>query len=180
MPLTFNTYPGTVDTTIHDRVPALRFTPGTNGYGRYVTDETFIPPVQVAGWMQLRRWSGPRSPGNAQLDGLHVHLGHIGNARNYVASMVRRDGHAKLAVEYGWSGYHTVRWQNDGPELVTDRVYLFDVRWLPDRIETTVSSEAGVWEMVGDIPPERRIPQGSVGFRLDNLVGVGGLTVRNL
>ena len=174
----WNTYPGEVDTVTYDRVPAFRFTPGANGYARFVTQETFVPPVRMAGWMQLRKWSGNRTPDSAVFDGLHLHAGHVGNGRNYVASLVRRDGHAKIAAEYGWRGYTTLKWQSAGPELVTDRVYLFDLVWTDTKILTTVSSEAGVWSMAAKIPKDRRIPAGSVGFRLDNFVGVGDVTIK--
>jgi len=177
-PSTFVTYPGTVTEAENDRVPALRFSPGPSGYARFATREWFIPPVRVAGTLQITE--SVRSPGNRGLDGLHIHLGHAGNSRNYVASLVRRDRNMKVAVEYGWLGYQTLvgSWDASGPALVSGRTYHFDVTWTDSRIETWLASEAGVWTMTADIPDDRRIPAGAVGLRLDSLEAVGNFTVK--
>ena len=175
---TFVTYPGVTSGVTFDRVPATQFSPGANGYARFVTRKAYTPPLRMAGWLQLRDvWNGNKTPGNHDLDGLHVHVGHIGNARNYVASLVRRDSHAKVAVEYGWQGYTTLNWENAGPEFVPNRVYMFEVVWKPDKITTWVGNEVGEWTMKAKIPRGKRIPLGTVGFRLDNLIAVGDFVV---
>ena len=185
----FDTYPGTVSEAANDRVPCLRFRPGSNGYARFVTRENFIPPIRIAGWL-LPREANP-SPGNRNFDGLHVHVGHVGNGRNYVASLLRRDQGAKINVEYGWRGYQNLRstsnplrWaairSGTGPELVFERLYHFHVDWLEDEIHTFLGNEAGTWEMHASIPKKYRIPFGSAGFRLDSLNVLGNFTVREL
>ena len=83
-------------------------------------------------------------------------------------------------MEYGWRGYQTLRWLGAGPELVLERVYLFQVDWLEGRIVTRVSNEMGVWTMTGDIPADRRLPMGAVGLRLDNLSCLAAFEVRQL
>ena len=171
---------GSNEPAVSDQGRCVRYLPAVSGHSRHATVGRWVPPVRVAGWARLSPWAGSRTSLGSGFDGLHVHCGYVGNGRNYVASLVRSDGHAKVAVEFGWAGYSTLAWQNAGPELVMDRVYLFQVDWLEDRIVTSVSSEAGVWEMTGDIPADRRLPMGAVGLRLDNLACVAAFEVRAL
>lgn len=174
--MNFHTYPGMVDEVIEDRVPALRFQPGDKGYARFVSLDSYTPPVKISGWMKLEDVHGS----SKNTDGLHVHVGHIGNARNYVCSLVRRDNNAKIAVEYGWRGYRTLTgmWHGTGPEFVSRRTYLYEVVWDRSRITTWVGNETGQWTMEAKIPEDRYLPMGSIGFRLDNLTGTGNMTVR--
>ncbi len=173
-PEDFVTYPGVVSSEVVDRVPALRFTPGDNGYARFVTKEHFIPPVRVAGWIKI-------DPGESvkghKFDGIHVHLAHVGNDRNYVASIMRRDGNAKLAVEYGLNGYHSLTY-NEGPEFMPGKLYLYNILWEEGKLTSWLGSETSFHEMSAEIPKSLYIPQGSVGFRLDNLNVTGAMTVR--
>ncbi len=176
----WTSYPGKVGTATVDRVTVDTFTPGDTGYSRHVTTGSFIPPVKLAGWARLSRWHGPRTTDSAVYDGLHIHLGHVGNDRNYTVTLVRRDGNTKIAVEYGWLGYESLAYSRSGPELVDDRVYLFEILWLPNKITSWVASEAGVHTMSAKVPERRRIPAGQVGFRLDNFQASGQMTVRSV
>lgn len=188
-PEEFATYPGTVSIVEHDRVPVLRFQPGSDGYGRFVTKEHFIPPVSIAGWFQVRK--GPESPGNRSFDGIHIHVGHIGNSRNYVASILRRDRGAKINIEYGWRGYQNIysasepdKWAairiGTGPELVWTRTYFWKVNWLENEIQTFLANEMGSWRMDARIEDHQRIPSGALGFRLDSIDALGDFTIREL
>ena len=171
---------GSNEPTTWDQGHCIRYTPDGNGHSRHATVARFVPPVRVAGWLRMTGWDGRRTSLSEGFDGAHVHVGYVQNSRNYVASLVRRDGHAKVAVEYGWMGYRTLRWLGAGPELVMERVYLFQIDWLEGRIVTRVSNEAGVWEMDAPIPVDRRLPVGAVGFRFDNLTALAGFEVRQL
>jgi hypothetical protein len=174
----FETYPGSVQEVVEDRVSALRFVPGSNGYARFVTVERFVPPLRIAGWIKPREWSGTNTPDDPRFDGIHIHVGHVGNSRNYVCSLVRRDGGMKIAVEYGWRGYKSLDTTRNGPELVWERVYHFEVLWQRNKITTFLGNEMEVKKMSGKIPKSRLIPYGQVGLRLDNVDALGGLAIR--
>jgi hypothetical protein len=174
--LDLDTYPGVATNASFDRVPCLRFTPPAGSrYARFVTRRRFLPGLKVAGWFALNKWSDHEGP----YDGIHLHVGHVGNGRNYVASVLRRDGHSKVAVEYGWKGYTTLAalW-GTGPAFVYQRVYHWEITWERDRIRTWVGNEVGAWEMDAPIPAGRVIPYGSVGFRLDNVDAFGHYAVK--
>lgn len=170
-------YHGTVEHTTFDGQPCWRLVPAASGHSRHVTWQVFQPPVRVAGWVFPREWDGAHTSADPKFDGIHVHVGHVGNARNYVASLVRRDGHAKVAVEFGWRGYETLANQDVRPDLVWGRTYMLQIDWLPDRIVTTVLDEMGRYTMDAAVPPDRQIPCGSVGLRLDNVDALAYLTV---
>ena len=176
--MNFHTYPGTATRTLHDRVPVWDFAPGPNSYSRFVTHDTHAPPLTVEGWLQPYRWADRHTPDNPRFDGIHVHVGHLGNSRNIVASLVRRDGGHKIATELGWRGYHSHVSARGGPELVIGRTYLYRLHWAHDRIVTTVWNEVGTWTQDGPIQPAWAMPGGHVGLRLDNLHVRGELTIR--
>lgn len=166
-------YSGTVTPTVLDGADGWTASPNGNGNLRIVTPQILTPPLVVAGWIKptVDRTYHPT-------DGVHVHVGHAGNDRNYVASLVRRDGRMAVKAEYGWRGYRSLAYHNDGPALLVGRTYLFRVEWHPDRITTWLGNEAGAWTMEAKIPDDRIIPAGTVGFRLDRLECQIGFTVR--
>ena len=77
-----------------DQGRCVRYTPAASGHSRHATVGRWVPPVRVAGWLRMTGWDGQRTSLSDGFDGAHVHVGYVGNGRNYVCSLVRRDGHA--------------------------------------------------------------------------------------
>ena len=183
---TWHSYHGSHEQTEHDQQPAIRWTPQDSGHSRHVTTTVWVPPVVVAGWITVED-ADPDEP----WDGIRLHLGHMGNNRNYVVDLVRPDGDMVISREYGWRGYDDLNRTSDGLDLTEWGTYLVRVEWGTDRIVAEVANEIATKTLAADIDLEAkqgehegshvpRIPAGAVGWRLDHLTAVGQLTVREL
>ena len=183
---TWQSYHGSADAVEFDQAPCIRFTPQASGHSRHHTPDYWVPPIRVAGWVRIAE-----DRGDGPYDGIHLHVGHLGNDRNYVASLVRRDGQAVISREYGWRGYDDMDRVTEGPEFLEHRVYLVRVDWWEDRIVAVVADWTSTKTLEGEIPLEAgtgpytgthrpRIPAGAVGIRGDGLVLQAGLAVRSL
>ena len=179
-------YHGSHQADEFDQAPCTRFTPQTSGHSRHHTPGYYVPPVRLAGWVRIAE-----DHGDHDYDGIHLHVGHCGNDRNLVASLVRRDGQAVLSREFGWRGYDDMDRLASGPEFLEGRVYMVRVDWHETRIAAVVADWTGTWTLSGDIPLTAEtgphegthrpvIPAGAVGIRGDNVTLQAGLVVRAL
>jgi hypothetical protein len=188
-------YHGSIEATHFRQAPAYRLDPQPSGHMRLHTVESYQAPVQASWWIYTTGDMRPNgTTGNPALDGLHVHFGHFDNDLNYNAHVVRRDGHAKVDLEFGLRGYQALRFFWDGGlPLRMWRRYHFDVTWLRERIEIQVVSDhpsspennrvgADVEHASLAYPlPEYGPKFGHFGMRLDNIMAItGGIHVRSL
>jgi len=191
----FRTYHGSIEPMVFRQAPAFRLTPQASGHMRLHTKETYQAPVRANWWIyttgEMRPGGTTGSPG---LDGLHIHFGHFDNDTNYNAHIVRRDGHAKVDLEFGLRGYQALKFFRDtGLPLRMWRRYHFDLTWLREHVSIRVVSDhpsssdnnrngVGVeqTEIVQELPSYG--PRfGHIGMRLDNIATImGGFVVREL
>ena len=191
----FRAYHGSIEEVLYKQAPALRLIPQGSGHMRLHTVESFQAPVRANWWLYTTGDMRPGgTSGNPGLDGLHVHFGHFDNDMNYNAHIVRRDGHAKVDLEFGLRNYQALRFFRDaGLPLRMWRRYHFDVTWLRRHIEIQVVSDhpssaednrAGkdVEHASLAYPLPKYGPKfGHIGMRLDNIVTImGGFVVRQL
>ena len=186
--VTWRSYHGSHESTEWDQQPAVRWQPQSSGHSRHVSEETFIPPVVITGWVHLESVD-PQQP----WDGVKVHLGHLGNNRNYVVDLVRPDNHMVISREYGWRHYDDLDGsrRTDALNLTQHGVYVFRIDWQPEFIRAEVANEiatVAVEAQIKRVSEQGRsegshvpvIPFGSVGVRLDHITALGQLQVREM
>ena len=184
----WRSYHGSHEPAEWDQQPATRFTPQWSGHSRHTSRTVFIPPVVVAGWMRVED-ADPQNP----WDGISLHLGHIGNDRNYIINLVRPDNHMVISREYGWRHYDDLDGsrRTDGLDLTVGGVYVYRVEWHPTSIVATVANEIATVTIAANIGTTSEqgrsegshvpiIPCGAVGWRLDHLTAAGQTVVREL
>ena len=187
----WRSYHGNWESDVFDQAECQKFIPSRFGHSRHVTPNFFVPPIVVAGWIRIAEDREGLTGNNSAFDGIHLHVGHLGNDRNYVASLVRRDGHSVISREYGWRGYDDIDREPNGPEFLLHRVYVFQVLWKIDEIWAKVSDWGVTREFGGLIPRLANtgpsagthrplIPAGAIGIRGDNLILQAGLAVREI
>ena len=181
-------YHGNLVSEYHEQVPAVRFQPQSSGHMRVHTDRTFQAPLRASWWVYTRGDMRPGgTSGGENLDGLHVHFGHLGNDMNYNVHLVRRDGNAKIALEHGLNGYETVSWHTDGGlRLRMWRRYYFELDWLRDSFKLTVHNDNHIGAgkekaIIQSELPDHGPKFGQLAWRTDNIVTrFGGLSIQKL
>lgn len=192
---TITSYHGNIEPVSYHGVDAYRLIPKSSGHLRVHTVKMFQFPFRATWWMRPYADMRPNGTnGGERMDGLHVLFGHQDNDVNYNMHCVRRDGNAKLDLEYGLLNYTNVAWWNDkGLPLRFWRRYLFtlEVTMLHNTYTNGETKHVALKVRSDDkndstinlktLLPENGPEAGHLGFRLDNLsVLFGGLTVREL
>jgi len=178
-------YHGSIKRVNFHGVDAARLEPQSSGHLRVHTKETYQAPIRASWSMYTVSDMRPGGTnGSPNLDGLHVHFGHIDNYTNYNIHAVRRDGHAKVDLEHGFRNYERVVWLRDsGIPVRLWRRYLFTLTWELDKVQLLVSNDNEPIETVNikaDLPIHGP-HSGHIGFRLDNLtVYLSSLAIREL
>ena len=178
-------YHGSIKRVNFNGVDAARLEPEGSGHLRVHTKETYHAPIRASWSMYTLKDMRPKGTnGSPNLDGLHIHFGHIDNYINYNMHVVRRDKNAKLDIEHGLRGYQSIKWfGNSGLPLRLWRRYVFTLTWELDRVEVVVSNDNDPID-IGMFEAELPLygpHSGHIGFRLDNIgVYLSSLAIREL